>query len=149
MGQQASSARFGRLRPQSTLAGTCNRLVHDPCSGQIEFGPVGVSMAETSWEAAMTRLAAAQRDFANGDAAGLKGLYSHREDVTVYGGFGGCERGWSEVAPRLDWAASHFSGGTYNQQDLSATVGTDVACLVSLERWSYTDPSNRVDTLLE
>jgi ketosteroid isomerase-like protein len=106
-------------------------------------------MAETSWEAAMTRLAAAQRDFANGDAAGLKGLYSHREDVTVYGGFGGCERGWSEVAPRLDWAASHFSGGTYNQQDLSATVGTDVACLVSLERWSYTDPRNRVDTLLE
>jgi ketosteroid isomerase-like protein len=106
-------------------------------------------MAETSWEAAMTRLAAAQRDFANGDAAGLKGLYSHREDVTVYGGFGGCERGWSEVAPRLDWAASHFSGGTYNQQDLSATVGTDVACLVSLERWYYTDPRNRVDTLLE
>jgi ketosteroid isomerase-like protein len=106
-------------------------------------------MAETSWEAAMTRLAAAQRDFANGDAAGLKGLYSHREDVTVYGGFGGCERGWSEVEPRLDWAASHFSGGTYNEQDLSATVGTDVACLVSLERWSYTDPRNRVDTLLE
>jgi ketosteroid isomerase-like protein len=28
-------------------------------------------------------------------------------------------------------------------------VGTDVACLVSLERWSYTDPRNRVDTLLE
>ena len=57
----------------------------------------------------MARLAAAQRDFANGDAAGLSRLYSHREDVTVLGGFGGLEHGWAEVGPRLEWAASHFS----------------------------------------
>jgi ketosteroid isomerase-like protein len=97
----------------------------------------------------MAQLLAVQRDFANGDAAGLKRLYSHRDDVTVFGGFGGFERGWAEVGPRLDWAASHFAGGTYSQQDLSATVGTDVACLVSLERWSYTSPTDHTATLLE
>jgi SnoaL-like domain len=97
----------------------------------------------------MAQLLAVQRDFANGDAAGLKRLYSHRDDVTVFGGFGGFERGWAEVGPRLDWAASHFAGGTYSQQDLSATVGTDVACLVSLERWSYTNPTDHTVTLLE
>ena len=97
----------------------------------------------------MARLAAAQRDFANGDAAGLRRLYSHREDVTVFGGFGGLEHGWAEVGPRLEWAASHFSNGVYSQQDLSATVGTDVACLVSLEHWSFTDPQEHTDTVLE
>ena len=69
--------------------------------------------------------------------------------MTVLGGFGGFERGWAEVAQRLEWAASHFSGGTYNQEDVSATVGSDLACLVSLERWSYTEADKRADILLE
>ena len=106
-------------------------------------------MADASWEAAMSQLSAAQRDFAGGDASGTKRLYSHREDVTVFGGFGGFERGWAEVGPRLEWAASQFSRGSYSQEQLSATVGTDVACLVSLERWSYANPHNFADTLVE
>ena len=72
----------------------------------------------------------------NGDATGLQALYSHRDDVTVMGGFGGFERGWAEVGPRLAWAASHFRGGKYSQQNISITVGRDVACLVCLERWA-------------
>lgn len=58
-------------------------------------------MSQSSWEAAMAQLATAQRDFMNGDASGLQQLYSHRDDVTVTGGFGGFERGWAEVGPRL------------------------------------------------
>ena len=80
---------------------------------------------------------------------GIKRLFSHGEDVTVLGGFGGFEHGWKEVGPRLDWAASHFAGGSYSQETLSATVGSDVACLVSLERWSYATPQQRQETLLE
>ena len=93
-------------------------------------------MSESLWDAAMAQLAAAQRDFMNGDATGLQQLYSHRDDVTVMGGFGGFERGWAEVGPRLAWAASHFHGGDYTQQDVSVTVGSDVACLVCLEGWT-------------
>jgi SnoaL-like domain len=92
-------------------------------------------MPGNSWDAAMTELAAAQRDFMNGDATGLQALYSHRDDVTVMGGFGGFERGWAEVGPRLAWAASHFHGGEYSQQDISMHVGLDAACLVCLESW--------------
>jgi hypothetical protein len=62
----------------------------------------------------MNELAAAQRDFMNGDATGLQALYSHRDDVTVMGGF---ERWWAEAGPRLAWAASHFRGGDYSQQE--------------------------------
>lgn len=56
-------------------------------------------MSQSSWEAAMAQLPAAQRDFMNGDASGLQQLYSHRDDVTVMGGFGGFERGWARSRP--------------------------------------------------
>jgi ketosteroid isomerase-like protein len=93
-------------------------------------------MSDSLWDAAMTELAAAQRDFMNGDATSLQALYSHCDDVTVVGGFGGVELGWAEVGPRLAWAASHFRGGEYSQQNISMTVGQDVAFLVCLERWA-------------
>jgi hypothetical protein len=106
-------------------------------------------MSGNSWDAAMTELAAAQRDFMNGDATGLQALYSHRDDVTVMGGFGGFERGWAEVGPRLAWAASHFHGGEYSQQDISATVGTEVASLVCLERWARNAPDSQPAPVME
>jgi ketosteroid isomerase-like protein len=107
-------------------------------------------MTDSSWEEAMTQLTAAQRNFVKGDAAGIKRLFSHGEDVTVLGGcFGGFEHGWAEVGPRLDWAASHFAGGSYGQETVSATVGSDVGCLVSRERWPYATPEESAEMLLE
>lgn len=97
-------------------------------------------MADPAREEAMAALIAVQRDFIDGNAAGIKRLYSHRDDVTVLGGFGGFEHGWAEVGLRLDRAASHLSGGTCRQQEISAAAGTDVACLVSLERRSRAKP---------
>ena len=85
----------------------------------------------------------------NGGANGLQQLYSHRDDVTVMGGFGGFERGWAEVGPRLAWAASHFHGGDYAQQDISVTVGTEVASLVCLERWARRGPDGQPLTVME
>ncbi len=93
-------------------------------------------MPDERWKAAMVELQAAQEAFANGDAGPLQMLFSHADDVTVMGGFGGVERGWAEVGPRLAWAASHFQGGAYSQQVVAATVGQEVACLVSVERWA-------------
>ena len=72
-------------------------------------------MSESLWDAAMAQLAAAQRDFMNGDATGLRQLYSHRDDVTVMGGFGGFERGWTEVRP-----AACLGGIALSRRRLSA-----------------------------
>jgi ketosteroid isomerase-like protein len=106
-------------------------------------------MSGNSWDAAMAELAAAQHDFMNGDATGLQALYSHRDDVTVMGGFGGFERGWAEVGPRLAWAGSHFRGGEYSQQNISITVGRDVACLVCLERWAPNSRDGQAVPIME
>ncbi|HXJ83899.1 MAG TPA: uracil-DNA glycosylase family protein [Candidatus Methylomirabilis sp.] len=80
-------------------------------------------------------LLAANNRFAQGDAAALKALCSHREDVTLFGGAGGYERGWEQVAPRYSWASANFSGGQMTSQVLATHVSTDLACTVELEHW--------------
>ena len=44
-------------------------------------------------------------------ASAIKALYSHRDDVTAFFGWGGYEKGWAEVSRRWDWAAAQFQGG--------------------------------------
>ncbi len=100
-------------------------------------------MSDESWKSAMTELQRAQEAFMDGDAGPLQALFSHAGDVTVMGGFGGVERGWAEVGPRLAWAASHFHGGAYNQRVVAESVGQDVACLVCLERWARKAPDGQ------
>ena len=41
----------------------------------------------------------------------VKALFSHREDVSVAGGFGGVMHGWEQVAKNTEFAASRFKGG--------------------------------------
>jgi ketosteroid isomerase-like protein len=76
----------------------------------------------------------ANREVVQGDATRLKEIYSHQDDITILGGFGGIERGWSQVEPRLDWAASQFSRGTFAEEEVSVVVGTELAYTVAIER---------------
>jgi ketosteroid isomerase-like protein len=90
-------------------------------------------MGAKTWQEAVLQIDVANRNLVQGDATDLKNLYSHREDVTVFGGFGGSERGWKEVGPRLDWAAAHFSDGSYESEILNAEASGDLAYIVSIE----------------
>ncbi len=88
-----------------------------------------------SFAATRTKSITAIREFIQGDPEPLKRLYSHGDDITIFGGFGGLARGWAEVKPRLDWAAAQFADGTVEANDLSITVGDDLACTVTIERY--------------
>jgi len=88
-----------------------------------------------AWEELMATAELANREMVRGNAQPLKELYSHSEDVTVLGGFGGFERGWIEVEPRLDWAASQFADGDFSQQVVSSIVESDLAMIVTIERY--------------
>jgi len=77
---------------------------------------------------------AANLKLLQGDAAPLRELYSHGAGITVLGGFGGLERGWTEVGPRLDWAAAQFAGGSYARETIAMVEGEDLAYTVSVER---------------
>jgi ketosteroid isomerase-like protein len=91
---------------------------------------------DNSWDELMVLAEHANTGMLRGNAEPIKHLYSHRDDVTVLGGFGGFERGWSEVEPRLDWAASQFSDGNFEQEVVSTIVGGDIAMMVTIERYT-------------
>jgi ketosteroid isomerase-like protein len=90
--------------------------------------------ADSEWIAFMTKLEAAEVEFAQGRPAAFKALWSHADDVTLCGGFGGrVERGWENVAARLDWAGSKYADGTRSAETISGTVGAGFAYSVQRE----------------
>ena len=72
--------------------------------------------------------------FGSGDAAPFAALWSQHDDVTIFGGFGAYERGWTDVAPRLAWAARRFAGGEATYESLAAGSSGDLGYAVGLER---------------
>jgi ketosteroid isomerase-like protein len=90
-------------------------------------------LADPDWTAFIAKLEAAEHEFAQGRPAAFKTLWSHGDDVTLCGGFGGVERGWDNVAARLDWASSKYSDGTRSREEVSATIGADFAYIVQTE----------------
>jgi ketosteroid isomerase-like protein len=102
--------------------------------------------------AAIEELRSAINRAAGGDPGGIQALYSHRDDVTAFYGWGGYERGWDAVRRRWDWAASQFAGGTVRYENLTTVVTADLAYTTDLEtfrvrvggRESPVEWSNRV-----
>ena len=89
--------------------------------------------ADSEWTAFMARLEAAEEDFAQGRPAAFQALRSDADDVTLCGAFGRVERGWENVAARLDWASSKYSDGTRSSKEISGVVTTDFAYIVQTE----------------
>lgn len=91
---------------------------------------------------------ASSKAFMNGDPKLLQTAYSHCEDVTIFGDFGGYEHGWKEqVEKRLEWAAARFLGGVTTSENISLIVSPELACNVDLEhlRVQLAGVSGRVD----
>jgi ketosteroid isomerase-like protein len=53
---------------------------------------------------------AALNRLVSGDPEPYKVLWSHGEDATILGGFGGYALGWDQIRQNTDWAASRFHG---------------------------------------
>ena len=84
-------------------------------------------LADSEWIAFMARLETAEHEFAQGRPAAFKALWSHGDEVSLCGGFGGVESGWDKVGARLDWASSKYSDGTRSSEEIRSTVGDDFA----------------------
>jgi hypothetical protein len=70
----------------------------------------------------------------DGDSGPLHDCFSHREDISLFGGFGGHEVGWSQIGPRLDWVARTFAGGSCTYEAVTSWCGGDVGVVVQFER---------------
>ncbi|MGH2460205.1 MAG: YybH family protein, partial [Chloroflexota bacterium] len=83
----------------------------------------------------MIHVIEATQHFLQGDAAGWKAVWSHDDDVTLFGGRGAYERGWAQLAPRFDWiAATYAESRDFASENISTVVGADLAYAVGIER---------------
>ena len=83
------------------------------------------------------RLTARNSNF-NGRPAAFKALWSHADDVTLSGGFGGTiERGWEQVGRRLDWVGAQFSKGRNTIERIAANTSGDLGYLVQIEHLRF------------
>jgi ketosteroid isomerase-like protein len=91
---------------------------------------------ESDFRAFLAQWEHAQSRFINGDPTSWKRNASHEEDVTIFGAFGGSEKGWKEVGPRNDWASSQFkeSGAAQRIDYLNTGTSGDLAFTVAIER---------------
>jgi len=88
------------------------RFVRDVDAGRFaggsDAGAGRTAAARDDLDAMLARVDAAQLELQNGRAAAFKALWSHADDVTLSGGFGGTvEKGWEAISIELGGAAPH------------------------------------------
>jgi len=99
------------------------------------------------FEAMLEKVDAAQLELQNGKAAAFKALWSHADDITLSGGFGGTvEKGWDAISRRLDWVGAQFSGGTHTHERVVANTSGDLGYVVQLEHLRFKVPADGKET---
>ncbi|GAC1574670.1 MAG: hypothetical protein NVS3B24_02140 [Candidatus Dormibacteria bacterium] len=69
-----------------------------------------------------------------GDPAVRLGLFSHADDATLFGAWGPCKKGWSEVEPTIRWAGTRFAGGGLRYESLVAYTDGALGFTIGYER---------------
>ena len=92
--------------------------------------------AKDSWTTFVKQLAAGQSSFVRGDSKPIMRLWSHADDVTLMGAWGGYVRGGSLVGPRLEWVSKQSTEGTYSYDEIASILGSDLALFVQIERFA-------------
>ena len=104
------------------------------------------SASPPEFKAFLDKADAAQRELQNGQPAAYKALWSHGDDVTLSGGFGGnIEKGWAAVSRRLDWVGTQFSNGTNRVERVVEHAHGDLGYLVQTEHLRYRVPASGVE----
>jgi ketosteroid isomerase-like protein len=89
---------------------------------------------EQEFAAFLRARATATAAFFNGDPEPWKAMASHSPDITMFGGFGGYERGWEAVSDRYTWAAAANAEGAVEAELIACHVAGEMAYTVAIER---------------
>lgn len=69
-----------------------------------------------------------------GDPEPYMRLWSRAADVSLFGAWGPCKRGWDELSQTFRWVAGRFRGGELRCEDLIVSASADLAYTVGYER---------------
>ena len=83
---------------------------------------------------ALARANRANDELIEGRGDLIRECFSHREDISLFGGFGGHEVGWSQIGPRLQWVAQSFAGGRCAYEIVASGAGGELGFAVQFER---------------
>ena len=86
---------------------------------------MSTSLGNSEWKAFINNLETAEEEFVQGRPAAFLALWSHSDDVTLCGGFGGVERGWQNVTNRLAWVSAKYTQGGADQNKFN-TIGAQL-----------------------
>jgi len=83
----------------------------------------------------LSREQAAEAAMILGDPEPFKALWSHRDEISLFGAFGPCKKGWHQISKTMDWVASRYREGVVTDEyevvhegaDLAYTVGYEIA----------------------
>lgn len=122
-------------------AGCSFRECPDVAAGAEQPSPQGVRPISSDPELLefLARHKEATIHMLNGDVSSWQELASHSDDATLFGPFGGTERGWARVGARYEAAAarrrtSRSGEATLDIEVIASGVSGELAYLVSLER---------------
>ena len=100
----------------------------------------GPSVAD-DFQATLAKVDAAQLEIQNGRPEAFKAIWSHADDVTLAGGFGGpVEKGWEQISRRLDLVGAQYSNGTHTHERIVASVSGDLGYVVQTEHIRFHVP---------
>jgi ketosteroid isomerase-like protein len=68
-----------------------------------------------------------------GNPEPFKTLWSHTDDVSLFGAFGPCKKGWHQVGKTTDWVASRYREGEVTAEYEVVHEGADLAYTVGYE----------------
>ena len=69
-----------------------------------------------SFRETLQREQEAEEAFYRGDPGPFKALFSRNDDVSLFGAFGPCKRGWQDVGRTFDWVANRYRDGTVRSE---------------------------------
>ena len=81
----------------------------------------------------LSREQAAEAALYQGDPEPFKALWSRGDDVSLFGAFGPCKKGWHQVAKTTEWVASRFREGVVTAEYEVVHEGADLAYTVGYE----------------
>jgi ketosteroid isomerase-like protein len=81
----------------------------------------------------LSREQAAEAAMMLGDPEPYKALWSHGDDVSLFGAFGPCKKGWHQLEKTFDWVASRYRGGVVTDEYEVVHEGADLAYTVGYE----------------
>jgi len=87
---------------------------------------------------ALARERAAEAAMILGDPEPFKALWARGDDISLFGAFGPCKKGWHQISKTMEWVASRYRDGTVTDEyevvhegaDLAYTVGYEIADVI-------------------